>query len=416
MISKIKIKNFKSFDDVTMDFNNLNVLIGACASGKSNFIEIFKFLKDISQDFENGIYNHGGPYLQNFNLSSNEIPSFLKITFDNHVSIPKFCMSKNDEFPILVDFNTVEYGLTFDFNEESTVCEILNEIVKIDFEIFNETDNSKISENSLYLKNLNGNVNVEFEEDEKHVDIEYFVPKSLINLVNKTLENNGPSMINSALSTAPISWASLLKNLKFYNFDPKFCKTMNKINGNNELSEFGDTLPVVLDRIVKNDENKRKFLNLLTSTLPYINDVEIEQILDNQRLFAILESYSDVIIPAPLVSDGTSNIMALIIALYFEKSATIFIEEPERNIHPALFIKIVEMMKEVSNTKQIIITTHSPEILKFCELNDIFLISRNKNGFSNITKPIDNDAVRPFIEELGIDEVFVDNYLGLGNE
>lgn len=73
-------------------------------------------------------------------------------------------------------------------------------------------------------------------------------------------------------------------------------------------------------------------------------------------------------------------------------------------------------MKEVSSNKQIVITTHSPEILKFCELNDIFLISRNKNGFSNISKPIDNDIVRPFIEELGIDEVFVDNYLGLGNE
>jgi AAA15 family ATPase/GTPase len=414
MISKIKIKNFKSFEELSMDFNNFNVLIGACASGKSNFIEIFKLLKDISQDFENGISKHGGPYLQNFNLSSNDLPSFLKITFDNHLTISQFCTSKNDEFPILVDFNTVEYGLTFNFNEDT--CEILNEIVKIDFELVDEANENRISKNALYLKNLDGNVTAEFERPEEHVDIEYFVPQSLLNLVNNTLKNDNLLMVNSALSTAPISWASLLKNLKFYNFDPKFCKTINKINGNNELSEFGDTLPIVLDKIIKNNEAKRKFLNLLTGTLPYINDVEIEQILDNQRLFAILESYSDVIIPSPLVSDGTGNIMALIIALYFEKSDTIFIEEPERNIHPALFIKIVEMMKEVSSNKQIVITTHSPEILKYCELNDIFLISRNKNGFSNISKPIDNDTVRPFIEELGIDEVFVDNYLGLGNE
>jgi hypothetical protein len=62
------------------------------------------------------------------------------------------------------------------------------------------------------------------------------------------------------------------------------------------------------------------------------------------------------------------------------------------------------------------ITTHSPEILKYCELNDIYFISRDKHGFSNISKPIENDIVKPFIEELGIDEVFVDDYLGLGNE
>jgi len=42
MISEIKIKNLKSFNDQFVSLNNFNVLIGACASGKSNFIEILK--------------------------------------------------------------------------------------------------------------------------------------------------------------------------------------------------------------------------------------------------------------------------------------------------------------------------------------------------------------------------------------
>ena len=71
-LSNVRIKNFKSFKDVSIDLNDCNILIGACASGKSNFIEIFKFLNDISEDFERAISKHGGDYyLKNFNLNNN---------------------------------------------------------------------------------------------------------------------------------------------------------------------------------------------------------------------------------------------------------------------------------------------------------------------------------------------------------
>ena len=43
-LSKIEVKNFKSFNELFIDLNNFNIMIGACASGKSNFIEFFKFL------------------------------------------------------------------------------------------------------------------------------------------------------------------------------------------------------------------------------------------------------------------------------------------------------------------------------------------------------------------------------------
>ena len=87
---------------------------------------------------------------------------------------------------------------------------------------------------------------------------------------------------------------------------------------------------------------------------------------------------------APFVWDGTTNVIALITALYFNETKIICIEESERNIHPRLFIKLVNMMRGNSlKDKHIIITTHSPEILDYCELNDVYLISRDNNGFFN---------------------------------
>ena len=43
-IKRIKAKNFKSFRELDVELGDLNILIGANASGKSNFADIFRFL------------------------------------------------------------------------------------------------------------------------------------------------------------------------------------------------------------------------------------------------------------------------------------------------------------------------------------------------------------------------------------
>lgn len=115
------------------------------------------------------------------------------------------------------------------------------------------------------------------------------------------------------------------------------------------------------------------------------------------------------------MSDGTINIIALVIALYFDKAALAIIEEPERNIHPHLISRVVEMMKEASQNKQIIVTTHNPEIVKYADLKDIILISRQDDGFSCVSRPADLETVKAFLEnEIGIEELYVQNLLGIG--
>ena len=48
------------------------------------------------------------------------------------------------------------------------------------------------------------------------------------------------------------------------------------------------------------------------------------------------------------------------------------------------------------------------------KLDNIYLISKDDNEFTVISKPANNKVLKPFIEELGIDEIFVDNYLEWG--
>ena len=44
MIRNLHVQNFKSIKDVSIDLGRLNVLVGPNMSGKSNLIDVFRFL------------------------------------------------------------------------------------------------------------------------------------------------------------------------------------------------------------------------------------------------------------------------------------------------------------------------------------------------------------------------------------
>ena len=155
--------------------------------------------------------------------------------------------------------------------------------------------------------------------------------------------------------------------------------------------------------------------NLINDLLPFVDKLDVEKFADKSLLFKLREIYAkDQYLPASLISDGTINITGLIIALYFEKKSLTIIEEPERNIHPYLISKVIEMMKDAAKNKQVIVTTHNPEMVKHAGLENILLVSRDKDGFSTVTRPQEKETVKTFLKnQLGIEELYVQNLLEL---
>ena len=402
-VSKIRIKNFKTFNDVCLDLNKFNVLIGACGSGKTNFVQVFELLNDISYDFHDAIKKHGGGYVKNFNLLEDNLESCLEVKF-SHIDKSIRLGSDND---ILLSFNNVDYEICFNFHENE--CNVQNEIVKLICDV-DYGNNQKIEDNEIIIKNNNGEIKAEFLKDIEGLEISEIIPETLAGIVSQNFKKENTPIINSALATIPIKWGDFFKNISSYDFDPKFCKNINTA-GNGKLTKYGGNMPVVLKNILNDENDKKEFLIYYTNMLPYIKEVSVEKVLDEERIFMIVEKYNDVKIPAPFISDGTSTIMAILIALCFQEGQIILIEEPERHIHPSLINQLMLMMESVD--RQVIITTHSPEILKYSELENILFISRDDNGFSDIKRIIDNDLVKPFIEELGVDSVFVNDYMGM---
>ena len=410
VIKKIKVTNFKSFGNLEIELGNFNVLIGPNAAGKSNFVHIFEFLRDIvSSGLNNAVSMQGGvEYLRNINIGSSERLSI------NVVSTQEFGLFRRlRENLIETKIYETIYEFALKFNKRGSGFRIAEDklIQKCKF-VRLDRPGKKIKEilgdGEIIIFRTNGKVKIDLNIPErvplKKEDIfPPFLPEE--KLPNRTLLLETSYFLIRLLE-------GIFRDISIYDFDPKLPKKATPITGKAELEEDGSNLSIILKNITENKEKRRKLFNLVKDLLPFVENLDVEKFADKSLLFKLQETYfKNQYLPASLISDGTINITALIIALYFEKKPLVIIEEPERNIHPYLISKVVDMMKDASQKKQIIVTTHNPEIVKYAGLDNILLVSRDKNGFSKISRPIDKEEIRTFLEHIGIEELYVQNLL-----
>lgn len=412
-IKKIYVSNFKSFKNLEIELDKFNVLIGANASGKSNFIQILKFLNNITKNgLKSAISMQGGiKYLRNLNLDNSEKLS-IKIISEKFGFVAvrsKKDDLKNKAVALRVSEEVYEFTILFRKKEFQIIKDELT--FKGDFVELtadeDELNEEKIMSGKVKLTKIDKEISIESEE----IPIEDY---DVSMFREKEIKENTLILENSSLLSfifPPVG--SLFENISFYDFDPKLSKRAVPITGKIELEEDGRNLPISLKNILDDKENEEIFLNLMKDVLPLVNKVGTENFEDMSIILKLQESGSKDFFPAPFISDGTINITALITALYFEESPLAVIEEPERNMHPHLISKIISMMQEASEDKQIILTTHNPEIIKHVNLKNILLISRDKNNFSKISRPYEKEHVKTFLEDdIGIDDLYIRNLLG----
>jgi len=87
------------------------------------------------------------------------------------------------------------------------------------------------------------------------------------------------------------------------------------------------------------------------------------------------------------MSDGTLRMLGILLAVYQPRNAhLIAIEEPESTIHPAAADALMDILIDGSNRSQMLITTHSPDILDNKNLNDDqILLVESIEGNARIT-------------------------------
>ena len=389
------------------------MIIGANASGKSNFAQAFSFLRDIVvHGLDSAISLQGGlTYLRSF-ASPNALVSY-EITFTMKTLSPLFSRRITTR---LVTITRAVYRFKIE-PKSGSEFDIITDEWSLSFKLRSKSSSSKSFSGNIVISNDHGTLkakmvipqNTSFSNILAAMEKEANEFCSDVQLKPGSLSLENPVIFDYTMSGIGAFCASL----EIYDFDPKLAKSPVSIKGIAELESDGSNLALVLKYVRADQKSSQKFSNLMASILPFVSSVDTETLLDRSIMLTQNEHYfPEQSLPATLVSDGTINVTALITALYFQDNPLTIIEEPERNVHPSLTSKIAEMLKDASDNKRIIVTTHSPELIRHVDIKNILLIRRDKTGYSEVIRPSDQDDVKEFLKnEIDIGELYVQNML-----
>lgn len=196
----------------------------------------------------------------------------------------------------------------------------------------------------------------------------------------------------------------------------KFDRLMDDLNFQ-YLSSFADQdlqdLNSDLNDKVKSNRIKHELLSEAIKKFSEISESQVKlEFLSNyepfKNAFFLKKTINNQQIPISNLGSGYEMIFSIIYSFYLSKQSgkqlIILVDEPELHMHPNLQEKFVELLLEFSKDAQIIITSHSPLLIKQLSSNDLLkVLIVKKEGVS----PIEN-RVLPF---LSANET---NYLAFG--
>lgn len=406
-IKRIKIHNFKNFKDIDVELQKLNIIIGQNSSGKSNFKQIFSFLRDIvTKGLEEAIASQGGgKYIRNFTSKDKTLK--IEIQFVSELSNEVQRVHPRGDYGIMITTTDIVYKFSLQFNKNLSYKITEDELIIT----------GSFEDPSRENKIISGKII--FSKRGKEVKRKYDFPTIAGSILQRQYEifefspfTDKQLLIESKLFGYMVeNWYGFLTNIGIYDFEPKSLKTHSDARSGFKLNESGSNLSFIIDHLIKNSKKRKILENNMRFLLPFLKSVLTERANDGSSRFNLQEIYNTQKLPAIYVSDGTANILALVLILFLQNNKLSVIEEPERNIHPGILSNLIQLMDESSDDNQVIITTHNPIILDHVGLENILIITRKTNGESRIIKPENHEEVMKFKNIMSMKDLMTQNLL-----
>lgn len=454
-ITRLKLQNFKNFDDVELHFGDVNIFVGANASGKSNLFEAIRFLRNINlYGLENAISLSGGiDLLGSVQTENSGKPVTIEIDYrDNSALLGSKpnkgwnCIVLHYDLQYVLDISAVK-GKPLEATESLTInAHVISNthliskdtegspakrILLKDLENLPPPYSAKVKIGSILKRPAKITLSLGSESELTVLDVDSNPVSISTGLLGPVWEvrasmllENEPlfSIFNDDDPETHHPFTTLLsKNhdlhlfdgnaIRIYDFDYRRAKEGTAVASIAELEENGGNLAKVIQRIQSDPEQAERFRILTQSVLPYAKSFDVQKINGSSLSVSLHESFApDIALPSNALSDGTVGVAAIIAALFFEKNSIAMFEEPERGVHPALLGNLMAAFYDTD--KQVFLTTHSPEVLNYAQLSDIFLISRDKLGSSTVIKPAEKEMVRALLaEQVSIGNLFTQQLL-----
>lgn len=167
------------------------------------------------------------------------------------------------------------------------------------------------------------------------------------------------------------------------------------------LSETGDNLPNVIQYLKEqHPERLDQILTTLSRRVPRLEKVDAEFMADGRLLLQIKDAPFERPILARFASDGTLKMLAYLTVLYDpEPPQLVGIEEPENHLHPRLLPELAEECRTAAAQTQLMVTTHSPFFVNGLRAEELWVLYRNEQGYTQARRAADMRGVKEFMEQ-----------------
>ena len=353
-LSRIKISGYKSIKECDISFGKVNVLIGSNGAGKSNFISAFSLLQNIlAKNLQVSVAQSGVNTL---------LYKGRKVT---------------EEIAFKVYFGKNSYGFNLVPTDDNRL------IFRKEFFGYspweNESNVSRGHSESMWDIGVNNGID------------EYVIP-----ILKK-------------------------QNWRVYHFHDtgKSAKVKQEHNiSNNRVLLFdAANLAAFLYRLKNNyQKNYYEIVQTIQLIAPYFADFVLEPQEGNEEHIVLKwqQKGCEDVFNASQLSDGTLRFICLATLLlqpHKLQPATIIIDEPELGLHPYAITIFAELVKQISDEKQIIISTQSVELLNEFDVEDVIVVDRSKNGSE--FKRLNEEELEVWLEEdYALGDLWKKNILG----
>lgn len=338
MLKRLRLNNFKNFEEAELSMGPFTLLVGANASGKSNIREALRFLHAVGRGYtlaeifdekwSAGERQWDGIRGGQREASFRGIGGFaIEVDFDPPAGEP------------VIGTAHFRYSTVVSIGDSARPSQV-------DREGLFQVENGQAP--SLVVASIR----------EGHGGSHYAMVEG------KPYESYAMPMGRLSPQHMASTIAPVLTLMRFIDLDPNMMRRASG-PGQATLTDRGENISSVLQTLCAEASTKQELIGWLRLLTPMdVADLRFEGDVRGHVILMIVEkdghAYS-----AYSASDGTLRFLGILAALFSPESGLVFFEEIENGFHPARLRLLVDLIR--SRTRegkvQVVATTHSPTIL-----------------------------------------------------
>ena len=339
-LHSIALTGFRSLASERLVLDNPTFLVGPNGAGKSNLADAFSFIADAMKWPLQTVFERRGGY--------RSVVSRDECSQRPQGSLGIFVELRNVG---VLEKSRATYGFILQPQGD---------------------DGFKVQQEACRVTSENGSVRGEFKRSETG-----FVSSPEVD-VREPVEEHGEVVLKPALEHDALVLPSVtgyypfrdvydvLSSMRVYKIDPLVLQSPQIPDEGKRLLPKGGNVASVLKHLRRHFPEELSNVNeLLAAIVPSM--IGVNPIMHGNRIFLEFTQKlrsAPVAFDAAEVSGGTLRALGLITAVFQRPTPPIVvIEEPELTMHPGALGAILDLLEHASERMQVVVTTHSPDIL-----------------------------------------------------